>query len=768
MLKRIAGCSRVSVLIACLAAMAHTAIAANPATVLELPSIEVVSTTPIPGLGTPLQQIPGNVQTISAKKIDEQHASDFSEMLNQNMGSVSISDTQSSPVQMDVNFRGFTASPVLGTPQGLSVFVDGVRVNEAFGDVVNWDLLPKNAISTISIMPGSNPVFGLNTLGGAISVNTKSGFDFPGTALTVSDGTWNRRTVNAETGGHGETVDYFIATSFMDDNGWAQHNPTLVKQLFGKTGYQNDKTDVDLSYTYANNLFRGNQAIPLSFMNNLAQSYTWPDIEHNSLSALNLKGSQFLNDQLLLAGNVYSRRVNTTVYNSNGGSCAVYNPVDTVNPGTLFNSGTQTACNIQSNVEQLRTGGATQLTATHPWWTHNNTITSGVSFDHGDSHFTESLQPLTVAMPANRYTANNNPSTGYVDIKGYTNNIGLYLTDTFAINPKTFLTVSSRYDHAIVKLEDQNGSDLNGEHSYNRVNPSAGLTFNPNPELTTFINYNQGMRVPTPVELGCADPTSPCALPSAFASDPNLKAVTSSTWELGARGKWNQSTRWNFALFDSLLNNDIQYLPAPNNLTSGYFANVGQTQRRGFETGVESNQGQWHWFVNYTFLDATFLTPMLESNTANSTCTGSTTITCSPVRSGDRMPGIPRHLLKLRLDYTPVESITMGFTMMAQSNQFARGNENNQDVNGPLPGFAVFNLDGRYLFNDHWELFAKVDNVFNRRYSSFAQLGSDAFTGPNQSYNPGGAVNTQFRAIAPPIGAWIGVTWRFGGGPNIN
>jgi len=181
MLKRIAGCSRVTILIACLAAMAHTAIAANPATVLELPSIEVVSTTPIPGLGTPLQQIPGNVQTISAKKIDEQHASDFSEMLNQNMGSVSISDTQSSPVQMDVNFRGFTASPVLGTPQGLSVFVDGVRVNEAFGDVVNWDLLPKNAISTISIMPGSNPVFGLNTLGGAISVNTKSGFDFPGT-----------------------------------------------------------------------------------------------------------------------------------------------------------------------------------------------------------------------------------------------------------------------------------------------------------------------------------------------------------------------------------------------------------------------------------------------------------------------------------------------------------------------------------------------------------------------------------------------------------
>ena len=736
-----------------LGAMVNTAIAANPATVLELPSIEVVSTTPIPGLGTPLEQVPGNVQTISAKKIDEQHASDFSEMLNQNMGSVTINDTQSSPVQMDVNFRGFTASPVLGTPQGLSVFVDGVRVNEAFGDVVNWDLLPKNAISSISIMPGSDPVFGLNTLGGAISVNTKSGFDFPGTVLTVSDGSWNRRTVNAETGGHGETVDYFIATSFMDDNGWAEHNPTLVKQLFAKTGFQNDKTDIDLSYTYANNLFRGNQAIPLSFMNDLAQSYTWPDIEHNALSSLNLKGSQFLNDQLLLAGNIYYRNVTTTVYNSNGGSCAGYNSVDSVNPSSAFNPGDQ-ACNIQSIVDQLRTGGATQLTGTNPWWGHNNSITGGLSFDHGDSHFTESLQPDAV-MTASRNTASNSPQIGYVDLRGYTNNVGAYLTDTFAINSKTFLTLSSRYDHATIKLDDQNGSDLNGDHSYNRINPSAGFTYNPDPGLTTYLNYNQGMRAPTPVELGCANPTDPCALPSAFASDPNLKAVTSSTWEMGARGKMTQEIRWNFAFFDSLLNNDIQYLPASNMLTSGYFANVGQTQRRGFETGVEATQGHFHWFINYTFLDATFQSSLGESNSANSSLNN--------VQPGDRIPGIPRNVLKLRLDYTPIESVKVGLTMMAQSNQFARGDENNQDVNGPLPGFAVFNLDGRYRFNDNWELFAKVDNVFNRRYSSFAQLGSNAFTGPNQSYNPGGAVDTQYRTTAPPIGAWVGVTWRFGG-----
>ena len=55
------------------------------------------------------------------------------------------------------------------------MFQDGVRINEPFGDGVNWDLIPNPAIATITLMPGSNPVFGLNTLGGAISITTKNG-----------------------------------------------------------------------------------------------------------------------------------------------------------------------------------------------------------------------------------------------------------------------------------------------------------------------------------------------------------------------------------------------------------------------------------------------------------------------------------------------------------------------------------------------------------------------------------------------------------------
>src|SRR6185437_11274022 len=112
-----------------------------------------------------------------------------------------VSAAQGNPYQQDLNFRGFTASPLLGTPQGVSIFQDGVRVNEPFGDVVNWDLIPQSAIASIQLIPGSNPAFGLNTLGGAVAIYTKSGAEFPGADVEVSGGSFGRKTAEFEWGG---------------------------------------------------------------------------------------------------------------------------------------------------------------------------------------------------------------------------------------------------------------------------------------------------------------------------------------------------------------------------------------------------------------------------------------------------------------------------------------------------------------------------------------------------------------------------------------
>jgi outer membrane cobalamin receptor len=158
----------------------------------EAQRVEIIGVTPLPGLGVPKDQVPANVQTARGAEIERSNAIDLSSFMNRKLGSVHINEIQNNPFQPDVNFRGFTASPLLGTPQGLSVYVDGVRLNQPFGDVVSWDLIPKSAISGIALMPGSNPLFGLNTLGGALSVQTKDGLKNPGTSVQVLAGA-NRR-----------------------------------------------------------------------------------------------------------------------------------------------------------------------------------------------------------------------------------------------------------------------------------------------------------------------------------------------------------------------------------------------------------------------------------------------------------------------------------------------------------------------------------------------------------------------------------------------
>src|SRR5689334_3530413 len=219
----------------------------NPAEALELPTVEIVGTTPLPGLGTPTRDVPANVQVYTSRDLAGQGQTNVTDYLEQNPNGIATNAAQGNPFQPDINFRGFSASPLLGTPQGVSIFQDGVRVNEPFGDVVNWDLIPQSAIASIQLIPGSNPAFGLNTLGGAVSVYTKSGAKYPGGDIQLSGGSFGRRNAAFEWGGERGPLDYFLTSNLFDDNGWAQHNPSKVRQYFGKVGWQTEKSDLDLS-----------------------------------------------------------------------------------------------------------------------------------------------------------------------------------------------------------------------------------------------------------------------------------------------------------------------------------------------------------------------------------------------------------------------------------------------------------------------------------------------------------------------------------------
>jgi len=264
---------------------------------------------PMPGLNLTREEIPGNVQSITAEEIRDSHAVTMAELMNGRLQSVNVNDYQGNPFQMDVTYRGFTASPQIGTPQGLSVFMDGIRVNEPFGDVVNWDLIPMNALAGIDVFPGSNPVFGLNTLGGAIAVRTKNGFDDPGTDISVLAGSFGRKQAMLSTGGSRGKVAGFFALNHFEEKGWRNDSPSEVRQVFGKGSFRTDNVDLHGSVTYVENNLIGNGLIPIEMYKEDSESvFTSPDQTKNQLLQFQIAGAFQVNDNFSVTGQAYHRK----------------------------------------------------------------------------------------------------------------------------------------------------------------------------------------------------------------------------------------------------------------------------------------------------------------------------------------------------------------------------------------------------------------------------------------------------------------------------
>ena len=744
-------------LLACACVVSTTSVRAedaktkeNPAEALELPTVEIVGTTPLPGLGTPTRDVPANVQIYTSQDLAGQRQTNVTDYLEQNPTGIATNAAQGNPFQPDISFRGFSASPLLGTPQGVSIFQDGVRVNEPFGDVVNWDLIPQSAIASIQLIPGSNPAFGLNTLGGAVAVYTKSGAQFPGGGVEASGGSFGRRNAEFEWGGSNGPIDYFLTGNIYDDNGWAQHNPSKVRQYFGKVGWQTEKSDLDLSFTGADNTLQGTQTLPLSFFNDIRQAYTFPDQNHNKLAFVTSKGSHFLTDNALLGGNFYYRH-----YENGNVSSNVNDDFD--------EDGIQ-ATNDAANIDQNGYGGGLQLVLTNQPGGRKNQLTIGATGDIASARFTQTSQDAQ--FTADRNTIGIDDFTLQTDADTHTDYYGAFVADTFNLNSLWTLTASGRYNHARVRIADRTGEAplLNGTNTFSRFNPAVGVNFNPTQSLTAYASYNEGVRAPTAIELTCADPDAPCKLPNDFLADPPLHEVISKTIEVGARGTLGKFVRWSASAYRTKLENDIEFISSGAGATNaGYFANVGNTRRQGVELGIETHLNPVSLAVRYTFLDATFQSSFTESSPSNSSANADGVIQVSP---GNRIPANPRHILKIRADWQVTSQLFVGANLLTSAGSYARGDENNQDINGPLPGYTVLNLDTRFLVSRSFEIFARVNNVFDRRYSNFGVVGENFFTGPGRTFGPTAGVDTvneQFRGPGAPIGAWIGVRFSFGG-----
>ena len=469
----------------------------------ELSTVTVIATTPIPGTGQAKEELPFAVQTATQKNILESQALNLSDFLNYNFSGVHVNDNVGNPFQMDVNYRGYTASPLLGTPQGLSVYMDGVRLNQPFGDIVLWDLVPTNAIASATLMAGSNPLFGLNTLGGAISLQTKDGLSSPGTDVEVGVGSYGRRSIEIETGGSNDKgLNWYGSASDFAERGWRVSSPSQVEQLFGKLGWRDSQTKLNLTAAYFQSALTGNG---LQESQLLATSYnsvfTIPDNTTSYAGFFNLQGERAISDRALLTGNIYYRSTTTNTLNSdlNGNSLGEnvygfnktegtwlanngYLPQNTVAPGSsatgtgfpylrcLAQAGLNTEPNekcdallTSTGTTQKNFGFSGQISFLDESSRGKNDLVLGAAFDASKTHFVQSsqfgyLNPDRTMTLVNAFAdGTQNSESAFdqrVNLSGTSRTWSIFGNDTFSPSKTMHLTASARFNSTSIQNTD--------------------------------------------------------------------------------------------------------------------------------------------------------------------------------------------------------------------------------------------------------------------------------------------------------------------------
>ena len=771
-----------------------------------------------------LDKIPSNAQTVPASAFEYAKSPDLLQSLVQSLPGVSLSDQTGNQFQLDLNYRGFSASPVIGTPQGIAVYQNGVRINEVFGDVVNWDLIPQNAINRLTLVP-SNPVYGLNAIGGALSFEMKNGFTYHGVEGEVSGGSYGRIASSMQAGGQVGNLSGYITADAINDAGWRNSSPSSLRRVFADLGARGDRTEFHVSFTGADNNFGAAAATPVEMLSqSWSSTYTLPQTTHNQLAFLTASASWKPTDTWTYQAVAYYRNFHQAHVDGNGTDVtndptvcpdptklcfpnldgSVSN-LTTTRGQTVANAGALGFPNILGEIDRTWTttnsfGGSVQVASSERVFDHGNNFTLGLSIDRGLVQFSSTSELGTVN--ANQFPTLqgfglfiDQPSgdVAPVDLGAATLYTGLYATDTFDVTSRLSITAGGRLNVAQINLTDDLGNDpgLTGNHNYTHFNPMVGGTYKLTPNLTVYGDFAVANRTPTPLELACADPLRPCLIDSALVADPDLKQVVTYTYEAGLRGQHSIAygqLNWTLGAFHALNTNDILAVASPI-VGHQFFQNAGDTLRRGIEANASYKQDRWNVYANYTYVDATFRNSLILGSPFNPFADPNGNIFVVP---GDHLSGIPSYRFKLGGEYQITAPWKFGADLNVIGSQWLVGDESNQ--NAKVPAYWVVNLHSSYKITENLEVFGLVRNLFNLHYyangtffdvTSFPYLNLTdprtfvpgmpfaAYVGVRGTLPSGGAVSppiltkarqTGWASAASPAANWTGIYVGVNGG----
>jgi outer membrane receptor protein involved in Fe transport len=734
--------------------------------VRNLPRVVVYPTTPLAGSSIDPDKVPASVSLMDADQIKQTGSLNISDALQKYVPGIIVNEVAGNPFQPDVQLRGFVASPVSGTPQGLAVYQNGVRVNEAFGDTVNWDLIPTAAIKSVTVVT-NDPAFGLNALGGAVNMQMKDGFNYHGAEIDTMGGSFGRIQSSVQWGKQVDNFAVYGALEGLHDDGFRNFSASNVRRFYGDIGAKNDQAEFHINMGVADNDFGEAATVPIELLQQYwGATYTTPQTSENRVGYVNLTGKVEATPTWTIEGVAHARVFDQRTQDGNptGTQPCTANPMllcfgDGSTPANGLN-GAQLANpfdpnailgeNDRTSTHSTTTGVSLQATNTDQILGHNNHFVVGASLDYSVTNFSASAElgtigPNYVVSGSGIFLGlSGNPvSDGPVDLRATNQYTGLYALDTFDITKAFSVTGGGRFNIANISLQDQIGTSLNGNDTYTRFNPIVGGTYKIIPGLTAYAGYSEANRAPTPLELACADPAHPCVIATFLVSDPPLKQVVSHTMEAGFRGTKDLNIGtlgWKLGVYRTDNNDDILAIPSPVLQGFGFFQNVGSTRRQGVEAEVNLKSSKTSLYASYTLVDARFLDALtLASNSRFADINGNI-----QVLPGDQIPAIPRNRIKAGIDYSINDAIKVGGDMLYVSSQHFVGDASNQAPK--LPGYAVFNLHASYQIDKTFQIYARADNIFDNRYSTY---GTFFDTGALPNFANGGAAFTNAQSVSP-------------------
>jgi outer membrane receptor protein involved in Fe transport len=683
------------------------AAAARRDTVHVLAPVEVqASIAPVAG-PTIGSGIPARITMLSGHDIDEWEPRILPDVLGTIAG-VSIYDDLGSQYKLNVSYRGFNSGPTVGLPPGITVFLDGVRQNEADAQEVDFDLLPMEHVKRVELLSGTASLLGPNSLGGAINLVTDRGEGPPHGELEVSGGSFGEGGVEGTVEGKSQNGwDYYLGGGYEREDGWRQG--TFGKNFNGflNLGHFGAERGFGLQAMGAKSRTGTAGSIPESLYGDPQINFTPGDVEDLNMQQLNLTG------YVPLGGGrgtltLFGKRFDADRFNVNQA------PDPNVNALTKTYTMGGTAdwrrrYPLGANALSLRFGidGSAN-------WVHEqiiNTPSDVQSDEEGSVAFGGAAPELGLTTDVR------SPSW---DLAGY--GIADYNVK------RVTLSAGARYDYIRVPFQNQLDASDNTTNTFRHFSPRGGVSVDVGSGASLYGSVGGSFRAPAIVELACADPTASCPLPFALGDDPPLLPVRATTYEMGGK-----LLRGNVLLDASVYRTDVRdeifFVQSPASLVSGYFTNLDRTRRAGVELSVMSSlwDNRVSWYANYAFTKATFESnAQIFSTRSNEDFQDSPLFGPNAVTPGDRMPLVPENQVKGGFAARLPKGFRLGVDARWVGSQFLRGDEGNEEHQ--LDPYFVLGARAGFSYRN-WDVSTVVTNLLNNHDPVFGTFNANAGTG---------------------------------------